>query len=296
MDFHIDKEALDEAFDELADEEGLTEDEKELLAAARQAKTDLAKTQARVQAVCADIVEHYLTAVAPLGLKAQVVAFDRELCVALPRRDPAPARRARTPGDGGDGRHDRRRQGRPAEWRAYDRDRDRGGRASRPASATPADPLKFLIVTAKLLTGFDAPIEGVMYLDKPLRPHTLFQALTRTNRRWTNPDTGQEKTVGLVVDYIGLGEEIARAPCATSAAKAKPEPLDVEMLKDELRASLRCRRLERFEGIDLLRHGFHGAARSAGAARRPTTTVTTSPEFPASAGALRAPLARRGDP
>ena len=73
------------------------------------------------------------------------------------------------------------------------------------------DPLQLLIVTAKLLTGFDAPIEGVLYLDKPLKRHTLFQAMTRTNRRWTNPDTGQEKTAGLVVDYVGLGKQIAEA-------------------------------------------------------------------------------------
>ena len=78
-------------------------------------------------------------------------------------------------------------------------------------SATFGDPLKFLIVTAKLLTGFDARSRACMYLDKPLRAHTLFQAITRTNRRWTNPVTGQEKTAGLVVDYIGLGAEIAKA-------------------------------------------------------------------------------------
>ena len=45
-----------------------------------------------------------------------------------------------------------------------------------------------------------------MYLDKPLRAHTLFQAVTRTNRRWTNPATGQEKLNGLIVDYVGLGQ------------------------------------------------------------------------------------------
>ena len=69
-----------------------------------------------------------------------------------------------------------------------------GGRTSRRRFNDPEDPLAFLIVTAKLLTGFDAPIEQVMYLDRPLRRHTLFQAITRTNRRFTHPPTGQEKT------------------------------------------------------------------------------------------------------
>lgn len=76
----------------------------------------------------------------------------------------------------------------PDEWLAYDRDRAEEARV-KARFRDFEDPLKFLIVTAKLLTGFDAPIEGVMYLDKPLRKHTLFQALTRTNRRWTNPET-----------------------------------------------------------------------------------------------------------
>jgi type I restriction enzyme R subunit len=59
----------------------------------------------------------------------------------------------------------------------------------------PADPLRFLIVTAKLLTGFDAEDESVMYLDKPLRLHTLFQAICRTNRRWTDPGRRQPQRI-----------------------------------------------------------------------------------------------------
>ena len=82
-------------------------------------------------------------------------------------------------------------KGDPDGWTAYDRDRAEEARIKARFRAM-HDPLKVLIVTAKLLTGFDAPIEGVMYLDKPLREHNLFQALARTNRRWTNTDTGQE--------------------------------------------------------------------------------------------------------
>ncbi|MEI2621303.1 MAG: hypothetical protein V9G09_11225 [Candidatus Nanopelagicales bacterium] len=88
----------------------------------------------------------------------------------------------------------------------------------------PDDPLTFLIVTAKLLTGFDAPIEQVMYLDRPLRRHTLFQAITRTNRRYTNPVTGQEKHYGLIVDYIGLGNQIARALKAADPDRHRQAP------------------------------------------------------------------------
>ena len=67
-----------------------------------------------------------------------------------------------------------------------------------------------------------------MYLDKPLRAHTLFQAVTRTNRRWTNPATGQEKFYGLIVDYIGLGAELAKAVAVRNMGGKKALPTDVE--------------------------------------------------------------------
>jgi type I restriction enzyme R subunit len=75
---------------------------------------------------------------------------------------------------------------------------------------TPDDPLCFLVVTAKLMTGFDAPNEGVLYLDKPLKAHTLFQTITCPNRTWVSPG-GFVKSSGVVVDYVGLAEEVQRA-------------------------------------------------------------------------------------
>ncbi len=87
-----------------------------------------------------------------------------------------------------------------------------------------------------------------MYLDKPLRKHTLFQALTRTNRRWTNPATGQEKTAGLIVDYIGLGKQIAAAMRIERKA-GEPDPLDTKTLIAELRVALAAA-LAPFHGIN----------------------------------------------
>jgi type I restriction enzyme R subunit len=66
------------------------------------------------------------------------------------------------------------------------------------------DPLTILVVCDMLLTGFDAPIEQVMYLDSPLREHTLLQAIARVNR------TTDGKTYGLVVDYWGVSEALHR--------------------------------------------------------------------------------------
>jgi type I restriction enzyme R subunit len=68
-----------------------------------------------------------------------------------------------------------------------------------------ADPLAFLIVKSMLLTGFDAPIEGVMYLDRPIREAELLQTIARVNR------TGHGKKVGIVVDYYGLANHLKEA-------------------------------------------------------------------------------------
>ena len=224
VDFQIDKEALDEAFAELTQGEGLDEDERGYLARRASRADRLFKTPARIQAVCADIVEHYRRKVEPLGLKAQVVAFDRELCVAYL----AEIQKRLLPGEEAmvvmtTAKDD------PPEWDAFDRERS-AEIAIRDRFLDSADPLKFLIVTAKLLTGFDAPVEGVMYLDKPLKAHTLFQAVCRTNRRWTNPRTGQEKLYGLVVDYVGLGAELARAVAVRDTGLRKALPTDVDEL------------------------------------------------------------------
>src|SRR4051812_4907921 len=73
------------------------------------------------------------------------------------------------------------------------------------------DSLCFVVVTAKWMTGFNAPIEGVLYLDKPLKAANLFQTITRPNRPWKNPRTGQRKDYGRVVDYIGLAKAIGEA-------------------------------------------------------------------------------------
>lgn len=249
VDFHIDHDALDEAFRELADAEGLDERETGIIARRASRVDQLMKDPARIEAVCADIVEHYRTKVAPLGLKAQVVAFDRELCVAYHERisellggfGEATVVMTTTKGD-------------PVEWDRWNLDRDAEARV-KDRFRDLDDPLKVLIVTAKLLTGFDAPIDGVMYLDKPLRAHTLFQAVCRTNRRWTNPRTGQEKLHGLVVDYVGLGNELAKAVAVRDTGRRTALPADVDELVDLLGEYV-ATAMARFAGIDRDAAGF----------------------------------------
>ena len=68
------------------------------------------------------------------------------------------------------------------------------------------DPLSILVVCDMLLTGFDAPVEQVMYLDQPLKEHGLLQAIARVNR-----PLGDEKAYGLVVDYWGVSAKLQDA-------------------------------------------------------------------------------------
>jgi type I restriction enzyme R subunit len=247
--FQFDHEALDEAFVELAEAEALDEDQRGYLAKRASRVDQLMKTPSRIEAVCADIVEHYRRRVEPLGLKAQVVAFDRELCVRYldaitPLLGPGEEATVIMTCAKDD----------PPEWSQFDRDRP-AEIAVRDRFLDPADPLRLLIVTAKLLAGFDAPVEGAMYLDKPLRAHTLFQAVCRTNRRWTNPRTGQEKLYGLVIDYVGLGEELAKAVAIHDDGRKTALPAEVDELVDLL-ADWVDEALGPFTGVDRSAAGY----------------------------------------
>ncbi len=249
---HIRQEDLDRAYAELVEAEGLTDEEAEILARKVSTLSVWFSVPERVKKIATDIVAHYRAKVAPLGLKAQVVVYDRALCVAY--KDAID----RLLGDGEESTVvmtvNTGKDLDPDEWQVYDRDRAAENKV-KDRFKDAHDRLCFVIVTAKLLTGFDAPVEGVMYLVKPLRAHTLFQALTRTNRRYTNPVTGQEKKYGLIVDYVGLGTEIAKALNVENTRGKKPLPLDITELYAELATAVAdC--LERFDGIDRSDAGF----------------------------------------
>jgi type I restriction enzyme R subunit len=193
----IDKDAIDEAFKEITD--ALSEQDRDDLAKRAAKMAVLVKNPERIQAVVQHIVNHYQQKVEPNGFKAQVVVFDRECCVlykaVMDELIGAESSAVVMSGSQYD----------PPEWKEHVRDKDAEEKLlDRFRSST--DPLKFVIVTSKLLTGFDAPILQVMYLDKPMKDHNLLQAICRTNRTF-----GQEKSHGLIVDYIGIFDDVARA-------------------------------------------------------------------------------------
>jgi type I restriction enzyme R subunit len=196
VDLHIDKAAIDQAYQSLTGE--LSDLDKDNLAKAASKMAVLVKVPERVQKICEDIARHYQEAVAPNGFKGMVVTFDQECCLlykaALDKILPPEATDVVISATGSDERFKPYARSRDEEEKLLDRFRD------------PNDPLKLLIVTAKLLTGFDAPILQAMYLDKPLRDHTLLQAICRTNRTY-----GDKKTHGLIVDYLGVFDDVAKA-------------------------------------------------------------------------------------
>ena len=196
LDLHIDKEAIDQAFKELTG--NLSDLDKDQLAKTAAKMAVLVKAPERIHKVCADIARHFQERVAPSGFGAQVVTFDRESCMlykkALDEYLPPEFSDIVMTVNSGEDEYAPFRRERDAEEQLLDRFRN------------PADPLKILIVTSKLLTGFDAPILQAMYLDKPMRDHTLLQAICRTNRPY-----GEAKTHGLIVDYLGVFDDVAQA-------------------------------------------------------------------------------------
>ena len=193
----IDKVAIDEAYKQITGD--LSEQDRDDLAKRAAKMAVLVKNPERVRAVVEHIVKHYQTKVEPNGFKAQVVCFDRECCVLYKQvMDELIGPEASAIVMSG-GQKD------PPAWSVHMRDKDSEEKLL-DRFRDPVDPLQFVIVTSKLLTGFDAPILQAMYLDKPMKDHNLLQAICRVNRTY-----GQTKTHGLIVDYIGIFDDVAQA-------------------------------------------------------------------------------------
>ena len=241
LELHIDRDAIDNAFKEMTG--GLSDLDREELAKTAARMAVLVKAPERIQKICADIARHYQEKVEPNGFGAQVVTFDREACVlyklALDEYLPAEASDIVMSVNSGEN-----------EYAALDRDRDEEEKLL-DRFRDPADPLKILIVTSKLLTGFDAPILQSMYLDKPLRDHTLLQAICRTNRPY-----GEGKTHGLIVDYLGVFDDVAQAIQFDEEGITRVVTNIIELVAKLPEAVQTC--LGRFAGVDRTIPGYEG--------------------------------------
>lgn len=241
VNLHINQEAIEEAYKELT--AGLTDDDRDKLGKAAAKMAVLVKAPARIAAICADIAQHFQEKVAPNGFGAQVVTFDRESCVLykkeLDKHLPPEVSDIVMSVNSGETEYEAYKRDRDAEEKLLDRFRD------------PKDPLKILIVTSKLLTGFDAPILQTMYLDKPLRDHTLLQAICRVNRPYS-----EEKTHGLIVDYLGIFDDVAQALQFDEKGVRKAVSNIAELVGKLPAAMQKC--LAYFAGCDRTLQGYEG--------------------------------------
>ncbi|RWQ45674.1 MAG: HsdR family type I site-specific deoxyribonuclease [Mesorhizobium sp.] len=241
VDLHIDQQAIEAAYAELT--AGLTDEDRDRLGRAAAKMAILVKAPARIRAICADIAKHYQEKVSPNGFGAQVVTFDRESCLLykqeLDRLLPPETSDIVMSVNSGEDQYADYRRDRDAEEKLLDRFRD------------PKDPLKIIIVTSKLLTGFDAPILQTMYLDKPLRDHTLLQAICRTNRPY-----GEQKTHGLIVDYLGIFDDVAQALKFDEEGMRKAVSNIAELIATLPSALQKC--LAYFSGVDRAVLGYEG--------------------------------------
>jgi type I restriction enzyme R subunit len=208
---------IDDEVDELAEDE--EEDQQSRLKSRWAALEKVVGAEPRIKSVAADLVAHFEERNQAQNGKAMVVAMSREICVHLYNEIIAL---------------------RP-EW--HDEDPEKGavkivmtGSASDKALLRPhiypgqvkkrlekrfkdpADPLQLVIVRDMWLTGFDAPCVHTLYVDKPMKGHNLMQAIARVNRVF------KDKQGGLVVDYIGIANELKAALKEYTASKGRGRP------------------------------------------------------------------------
>ena len=191
---------LDKLFDAMFGDE--TDSVREEIRRRYANRETVAEAQERIQMISLDIAEHFKDRVRPNGFKAQVVAPSRAAALRYTEQLQSFGLSAypiitTTHNDG------------PEFQVARELDHDQITNAFVDADGEP----EVLVVVDMLLTGFDAPPEQVLYLDRPLREHGLLQAIARVNRRFSHEKDGAqtEKTHGLVVDYCGISHDLQQA-------------------------------------------------------------------------------------
>ena len=197
-------EILDREFLSLADTEGVSDPDElnAILDRAVNLKT-IMKAPDRVEKIAQFVAEHFQETVEPMGFKAFLVGVDREACAlykqALDKYLPPAYSEVVYSTDNRDS----------TLMKTYHRTPEQEKDVRKRFTNKNEHP-KILIVTQKLLTGFDAPILYCMYLDKPMRDHLLLQAIARVNRPYEDAD-GLVKPAGFVLDFVGIFENLEKA-------------------------------------------------------------------------------------
>jgi type I restriction enzyme R subunit len=223
--FEVEEEKLSIGYEKMCEEMELEDEEaKDFVQRKKSQWKELARMPKRIDIVLDKMMTHFLAHPDPNGFKAQFVAVDRTACARYKAALDIKLKARGLPPEWSDviiseGQNDeaelqafhygKQKQDElidyfkltPEEWERWNQESHGDNRAEW------RQPLKILIVCDRLLTGFDAPVEQVMYLDKPLRDHNLLQAIARTNR----PLPSMNKRTGLVVDYFGVFQDLEKA-------------------------------------------------------------------------------------
>nr|WP_315157053.1 HsdR family type I site-specific deoxyribonuclease [uncultured Flavobacterium sp.] len=244
VDVHVDKETIDEAFKAFKEEAALTDEEADALNKKSAKMAAFLKSPERVAKIVDDIAKHFNEKVAPHGYKAMVVTPDRYACVQykeeLDKYFPAEASKVVISTSANDDFEFKQKWGldKSQQEKVVDEFNDANS------------DLKFIIVTAKLLTGFDAPILQTLYLDKSIKDHTLLQAICRTNRLYPG------KSFGRIVDYFGVFDDAAKA-LEFDEKSVSQMITNLSELKEQLPEAME-KSLSHFIGVDKTIEGFEG--------------------------------------
>ena len=230
-DLRVDRETLEREFLNLVVTEGMSDLEElnAILDSAVQLK-EMMKAPERVDGIARYVAQHFQDTIEPMGFKAFLVAVDREACAlykqALDKYLPVEYSEVVYSPSHQDSE----------DLKAYHRTADEEKDIRKKFIDKNEQP-KILIVTQKLLTGFDAPILYCMYLDKPMRDHVLLQAIARVNRPYEDED-GLVKPAGFVLDFVGIFENLEKA-LAFDSDEVASVIRNIDVLKDNFAKRMR---------------------------------------------------------
>ncbi|WP_312909942.1 type I restriction endonuclease subunit R [Natronosalvus caseinilyticus] len=219
-DIHLEGETLDRLFDRIFSDK--TDEEKAEIQKRYARTQDLAEAQPRIDRVALDIIEHYENDV-PEPFKGMVVTTSKEAAIRYKETLDnlnGPESRVIISEGHNDPEHIKK-------WTPSDSEKSQ----YKESFVDPNGEVVLLIVCDMLLTGFDAPVAQVMYLDKPLREHSLLQAIARVNRPF------EEKTHGLIIDYYGVSDELKEALAMFSSKDVERAMVPVEDKQPDLEAA-----------------------------------------------------------
>lgn len=211
---NTDRKILDERVEEVTEDDELTERQKRFARWA--SKEAVVGSVGRLKQIASDLINHFEQRNSAAEGKAMIVCMSRRICVELQKEiiklrphwydaaDDKGVIKVIMTGSASD----------PLDWQEHIRNKPRR-KAIGDRLKEPKDPLKLVIVRDMWLTGFDAPCLHTLYIDKPMNGHNLMQAIARVNRVFG------DKEGGLIVDYIGIAQDLKKALAVYTENKGK---------------------------------------------------------------------------